>query len=248
MVRVMACKDNGTLRRSIVLLSFYNLLIYLPLVVICICGRALLPNVTQGDEIIPRLAVWATRDWPGGSLASGLILAAPFGAVMATVSTYLVVIASGVVRDVYQRFFRPHAGDAEMRRVSYLVMILFGILGVASSISPVDFLQTLIVFSTTCTASSFVAAALMMAYWRRATAAGATAAMLCGAGTILALFVAGWLSGGAAFQPYTLLGLEPLVWGLAVSAVAGVVVSLATSPPPAELVSRLFDAPVSTLK
>jgi len=29
-----------------------------------------------------------------------------------------VVIASGVVRDIYQRFFRPGAGDAEVRRVA----------------------------------------------------------------------------------------------------------------------------------
>ena len=33
------------MRRSIVLLSFYNGLIYLPLIVICICGRALMPDV-----------------------------------------------------------------------------------------------------------------------------------------------------------------------------------------------------------
>jgi SSS family solute:Na+ symporter/sodium/pantothenate symporter len=243
MVRVMACKDNATMRRSIVLLSFYNLLIYLPLVVICVCGRALLPNVAQSDEIIPRLAVWSTHTWSGGSLVSGLILAAPFGAVMATVSTYLVVIASGVVRDVYQRFLRPQAGDAEIRRVSYVVMVLFGLIGVASNVSPVNFLQTLIVFSTTATASTFVAAALMLAFWRRATAGGTTAAMLGGAGTILALFIAGSIAGGTAFQPYLLFGLEPIVWGLAVSAVAGVVVSLCTVPPPPTLVSRLFDAP-----
>ncbi|MGD9721021.1 MAG: sodium:solute symporter [Pirellulales bacterium] len=243
MVRVMACKDNDTMRRSIVLLSFYNLLIYLPLILICICGRALLPNVAHADEIIPRLAIWSTRDWTGGSLVAGLILAAPFGAVMATVSTYLVVIASGVVRDIYQRFLRPRAGDTEIRHVSYVVMILFGLIGVLSNIQPVNFLQTLIVFSTTATASSFVTPALMMAFWRRATAAGTSAAMLAGAGAILTLFIVGTIQGGAAFQPYQLLGLEPIVWGLAVSAVAGVAVSLVTSPPPEELVSRLFDAP-----
>ena len=242
MVRVMACKDNNTMRRSIVLLSFYNLFIYIPLIVICISGRALLPNVTHEDEIIPRLAIWSTREWSGGSLVSGLILAAPFGAVMATVSTYLVVIASGVVRDIYQRFLRPRAGDSEIRRVSYVVMIIFGLIGVLSNIQPVSFLQTLIVFSTTATASTFVTPALMMAFWRRGTAAGTTAAMLAGAGTILVLFVVGSIESGAAFRAYMLLGVEPIVWGLAVSAVTGVVVSLLTSPPPPELVSRLFDA------
>ena len=82
-------------------------------------------------------------------MVSGLILAAPFGAVMATVSTYLVVIASGVVRDIYQRFFGPRAGDAEIRRVSHVVMIALGLIGVAANIQPVEFLQKLVVFSTT---------------------------------------------------------------------------------------------------
>ena len=238
----MACKNNDTLRRSIVLLSFYNLLIYLPLIVICICGRALMPSVLHEDEIIPRLAIWSTREWTGGSFIGGLVLAAPFGAVMATVSTYLVVIASGVVRDIYQRFLRPAASDHEIRRVSHVVMIIFGLIGVASNIRPVGFLQSLIVFSTTTTASTFVTPALMLSFWRRATAAGTIAAMLSGAGTILALFIAGSVIDGTAFHAYMLWGMEPIVWGLAVSAVAGVGVSMVTSPPPAELVSRLFDA------
>ena len=244
LVRVMACKDNATMRRSIVLLCFYNLLIYIPLVVICICGRALLPNVLHEDEIIPRLAIWSTREWTGGSLISGLILAAPFGAVMATVSTYLVVIASGVVRDIYQRLFRPHAGDSEVRRVSHIVMIALGILGVVANIQPIDFLQKLVVFSATATASTFVAPALMLAFSRRATAAGAIAAMLAGAAAVLSLFVMGPLvEGKALFDPYQLLTLDPIIWGLVASFAAGVVVCWATPPPPAALVSDLFDAP-----
>jgi sodium/pantothenate symporter len=243
MVRVMACKDNATMRRSIVLLSVYNALIYVPLILICICGRALMPHVASADEIIPRLAIWSTREWTGGSFISGLILAAPFGAVMATVSTYLVVIASGLVRDIYQRFLRPRAGDAEIRRVSHGVMILFGIIGVAANIQPVDFLQKLVVFSATSTASTFVAPALMLAFWRRATAAGAIAGMLAGAATVLALFSCGpLLESKQFFDPYQLLGLDPIVWGLAASAISGLAVSLVTAPPPAELVSRLFDA------
>ncbi len=243
MVRVMACNSTDTLRRSIVLLSFYNMLIYLPLILICICGRALMPNVTPEDEIIPRLAIWSTREWTAGSLVGGLVLAAPFGAVMATVSTYLVVIASGVVRDIYQRFLRPRAGDAEIRRVSHAVMIVFGLIGVAANIRPVDFLQKLIVFSTMATAASFVAPALMLAFWRRATAAGAMAAMLAGGFTILTLFVCGpLLENKALFEPYELLGFYPIVWGLAVSGTFGVLVSLLTTPPPPELVSKMFDA------
>src|SRR5690606_6651477 len=44
MVRIMASKNTQTIRRSIFLLAGYNTLIYLPLIAICICGRALLPD------------------------------------------------------------------------------------------------------------------------------------------------------------------------------------------------------------
>src|SRR5262249_20772401 len=152
-----------------------------PLIILCIAGRSIMPHLRNTDEIIPRLAIWSTREWTGGSFLSGLIMAAPFGAVMATVSSYLVMLASGLVRDVYQHFLRPQATDAEMRRLSHAAMILLGCIGVAANISPVNSLQALIVFSSTTTSAPFLAPALMMCYWRRATTAGMLAAMFTGA-------------------------------------------------------------------
>jgi hypothetical protein len=40
-----------------------------------------------------------------------------------------------------------------------------------------------------------------------------------------------------------LAGFDPIIWGLAVSLLSGVIVSLRTAPPDAALVSRLFDVP-----
>lgn len=252
LVRIMAGKSTEVIRKSIYLLSGYNLLIYLPLVVICICGRALVPDLPPGktDEIIPRLALLTTAKLPVGSFIAGLILAAPFGAVMATVSSYLVVIASGLVRDVYQRFINPQAGTHDLRRLSYLAMIVVGAVAVLANIKPVAYLQAIVVFSGTGASATFCVPALMLAFWRRATAAGMLSAMLCGAGTMVGLYTLGFLGFGkeiligpvTKFRPFFLLGLDPLLWGLAVSLVAGVSVSLLTTPPDKALVSRLFDA------
>jgi sodium/pantothenate symporter len=242
-VRVMACKDTTTIRRSISLLGSYNLCIYIPLIVICICGRALIPDLPphQSDEIVPRLAVMTTGILPGGSLITGLILSAPFGAVMATVSSYLVVIASGLVRDVYQRFINPQATPHELKRLAYVVMVVVGAIGLAANIRPVEYLQAVVVFSGTCGATTFVVPYMMMAYWRRATAAGSMAGMLVGTGVTLALYVIGTIQQGK-FADWRPFDLQPIVWGLAGSLIAGVVVSLMTSPPSDELVSRMFDA------
>jgi sodium/pantothenate symporter len=257
MIRVMAAKNTQTLRRSVVLLSFYNLLIYLPLLVICVCARSIFPSLENSDELIPRLALWATRDIPGGSLVSGLILAAPFGAVMSTVSSYLVVLAAGIVRDVYQHFFRPGASENEIRRASHLAMILLGTVAVAANLHPVRYLQALVVFSTAGCASTFAVPALMMAYWRRATAAGAAAAMTAGATTVLGLFAAGLLlpdqqiDQHTSFHSYYPWGYHPVIFGLAASALAGVVVSLLSTPPPESVLAKLFsplDAPTRTVR
>lgn len=254
MVRVMASRSTRTIRRSIVLLGVYNMVIYLPLIIISVSARSIFPNLgaKHSDEMIPRLAFWATSDLPGGSFLSGLILAAPFGAVMATVSTYLVVIASGLVRDVYLRFINPHAGQSEVKLLSRSVMIALGLIGVAANIWPVQYLQAIVVFSGSSVAATLVAPAIMAAYWRRATASGAMAAMLVGAGVTFALYAFGWIQGAQGvqqpigmltnFRPHFLLGVEPLAWGLAASSIAGVLVSLASQPPPVAIVSRFFDS------
>lgn len=251
-VRIMACKNTTVLRKSIFLLALYNMGIYLPLIVICICARALVPDLAHPDEVVPRMALQLTRQIPFqlGSLVSGLILAAPFGAIMATVSCYLLVIASGLVRDVYQRFIDPEAPEHALRRLTWWVMLLIGALAIAVSIYPVKYLQTLVVFSSGCSAASFLIPTLMLCYWRRATAAGTISAMLAGAATALLLNLAGLVIAfregrPSEFHAYELLGLEPLIWGLLVSLLVGVGVSLWTAPPQAELVRKYFDGPAA---
>lgn len=254
LVRVMACKDTPTLRRSILVLSVYNLFIYLPLVMICICGRAIIPSLPPGksDEIIPRLAITTTADLFGGSFLAGLILAAPFGAVMSTVSSYLVVIASGLVRDVFHRLINPAATTTELRRWSQLGMIAVGAIAVVANLRPVDYLQAIVVFSGTGAAATLLVPVVMGCYWRHSTAAGALAAMLAGAATMLALYSAGWIASwcgydpmigqATKFRPWYLLECDPIVWGLLASLAAGVFVSWMTPPPAAERLATLFDA------
>ncbi len=271
LIRVMAAQSSQVMRKSILLLSLYNCLIYIPLVVICICARAILGNIDKPDEIIPRISLEVTSDLPFGSFLTGLILAAPFGAIMASVSCFVLVIASGLVQDIYVRFVRPQAGGRELRLVTNLSMIGVGIIGIVANLQPISFLQALVVFSGSAGAAAFVTPVLMACYWRNATKAGMLAGMLGGFALYFGLYATGWVhnwalalkpdevTGFAAtvmsvlgpdskmglastFRPYFLLGLDPILWGLLASAICGIGVSLITRPPSAELISKLFDA------
>ncbi|HET6423260.1 MAG TPA: sodium:solute symporter [Planctomycetaceae bacterium] len=271
MIRVMAAHNTEVIRKSITLLSVYNCLIYLPIIIIAICGRAIFPALEKPDEIIPTLAMHLTQGIPGGSLITALVLTAPFGAIMASVSCFVLVIASGLVQDLYLRFIHPTATEVQIRRATRLAMMLVGIVGVIAVLNPPMYLQALIVFSGSAGAAAFVTPAFMACYWRRGTAAGVLAAMISGFSVLLVLYATGWIHNWAlavgdnatgwalsiqralgpdlmigaatAFRPYFVLGIDPVIWAMLASAVVGISVSFVTRPPSEEHLQRVYDGP-----
>jgi sodium/pantothenate symporter len=254
MVRLMAFRDSRTLRYSILYLTLYNLVIYVPLIFIFVAARTILPGLSSSDDVMPSLVIKLANPY-----LAGLILAAPYGAVLSTVSGWLLIISSGLVHDLYQRFLRPTASEREIARASYTATVLIGLLIASAAINPPKYLQLIVVFSSAGMAAAFLAPAALGAFWRRMTASGAIAAMVLGAGVTLFLYVLGkygpdrlylsWLlppnpdigpKGG--LRPYYLLGFDPCVWGLLVSFCAGIVGSLLSPPPDPKRVSLLFDA------
>ena len=247
LVRLMAFRDARTLRWAILYQCAYNAMIYIPLVFIFVAARAILPNLERPDEVMPRLVITLANPY-----VAGLILAAPYGAVMSTVSGFLLIVASGLVRDVYGRFFRPEASEREVALASYAATIAVGLVTAYVALRPPKYLQLIVVFASAGMAAAFLAPALLGAFWRRATAAGALAAMSAGTVVTLGLYAYGSALGlrgidqgigppPQGFGAYYFLGCEPCVWGILSSLIAGIVVSLATTPPDPELVSALFD-------
>src|SRR5262249_61062752 len=77
LVRLMAFRDSRTLRYSILYQCLYNAIIYIPLIFIFVAARSILPNLAKPDEVMPRLVIHLANPY-----IAGLILAAPYGAVM----------------------------------------------------------------------------------------------------------------------------------------------------------------------
>ncbi len=271
MVRVMAAHDTGVMRKSIFLLACYNCCIYIPLVMVCIAAHTLLPDLTlkQSDEVIPRMSLFVTQGLPFGQFISGLILAAPFGAIMASVSCFVLVIASSLVEDIYIKLWNPKATELQVRRATTNSMVAVGVFGVIVALKPPQYLQALVVLSSSLGAATMLTPVIMACYWRRATAAGVLSSMATGFIVHIGLYLAGitqnWATAAEVksslqaaalkflgpdpmigpvglLRPYYILGVDPVVWGMLASALAGIVVSLITTPPPKELLSRLFDA------
>ena len=240
MVRLMAFKDTTTLRRSIFAVAIYYTMIYFPLVIIFCCARILMPGMdAESDRIMPAMAVFLTENVGIGWLA-GLLVAAPFAAVMSTVDSFLLMISSALVRDIYQCNINPDISEKAIRRLSYLFTVLVGAGAVLGAMNPPQFLQDLVVYTGSGLAACFLGPVVYALYWPRANTAGCMSGMLAGFAAHLSLYVAGAFVNGSFFHPYQFLNLDPIIVGLLVSFAVAYIMTRLTPPPPEALVRKYF--------
>ncbi len=239
MVRLMAFNNTKTFQRGIFTVVVYYSLIYFPLVIIFCCARVLLPGMEiESDRIMPAMAehLTAAAGWPW---LAGLLVAAPFAAVMSTVDSFLLMISSAAVRDVYHRHVNPGASETTIRRLTYAVTVLVGIAAVLGALNPPEYLQDIIIYTASGLASCFLVPMGLGLYWPRLNTPGAAAGMLAGFLCHFGLYGGGFLVHGG-FQAVRVAGLDPLIPGLVASLAAAVIVTLVTPPPPEHLVRKCF--------
>ncbi len=241
-VRLMAFDSARTLRFSIATVAVHYSLIYFPLIIIFCCARILLPGMeAESDRIMPAMVVFLT-DNAGVAWLGGLLVAAPFAAVMSTVDSFLLMISSALVRDVYQRNVRPDVSEENLRKLSYLCTVCIGVGAVVASVNPPQFLQDIIVYTGSGLAACFLGPVVFALYWPRATAGGCMVGMAGGFLVHLSLYAAGSVVNGSFFVPVRVLNMDPILWGLGASFVATYVGCLVMGEPEEGLVRTYFYA------
>tara|TARA_Y100000588_G_scaffold377608_1_gene456943 strand:+ start:67 stop:2052 length:1986 start_codon:yes stop_codon:yes gene_type:complete len=242
MARQMAFRDTATLRHSIIFVMVYFTLIYFPLIIIFTAGRVLLPGwEIASDRIMPEMATFLTSS-AGVPWLAGLLVAAPFAAVMSSVDSFLLLVSSSVVRDVYQQNINPDADERTMKKISYGTTVVVGALAMLAMLNPPDFLQDLIVFGSGGLGASFLMPVIFTLYWPRLTARACVAGMLSGGGTMGVLYLIGYFVHGK-FGEYALLGLHPFVWSVAISTLVIIVINQTAKPTDEALVEKYFGKP-----
>ena len=244
MARQMAFKDIPTLRHSIIFVAVYFSMIYFPLIIIFTCGRVLLPGwEIDADRIMPEMATFLTTN-AGVPWLAGLLVAAPFAAVMSSVDSFLLLVSGSVVRDVYQRR-NPNASEAKMKKVTYWTTIGVGALAMVAMLNPPQFLQDLIVFGSGGLGASFLMPVVLALYWPRLTSQATVAGMLSGGGAMAIFYLIGYVVNGK-FSGYELWSLHPFIWSVAVSAVVMLVMGRCSQPPEKELIEKYFGKPMES--
>jgi SSS family solute:Na+ symporter len=171
---------------------------FLP-VLLGMAGRASLPEVSSPDLVLPTVLTQLLPAWLGA-----LALAAVFSTEVDTCDAILFMISTSVSKDLYQRYVKPSATDAELLRVARLSAVSGGVLGVLLSIYLSTIVQAMTVFYSLLGVSLFVPV-LGGLYSRRAGQAEALGAIA--AGVVTLLVVRFGFAGRFAWLDPTLAGL-----------------------------------------
>jgi sodium/pantothenate symporter len=187
----------------------------------------LIPSIDVPDRIFPTIVLQYT-----GDVLSGLLLSAPFAAVMSTVSSLILSTSGAVMKDIYQRNINPDASPATIKTISYVSTIAISILVMFLALNPPEFLQNIVMFAISGFAASFTVPILLGFFWKGGTPAGGLLSMISGFVTLIGLYLS------ANPNP---LGFNPLVWGLLVSALVMYVVSKFTKPNDPAFMEEIFN-------
>jgi sodium/pantothenate symporter len=246
LVRLLAFRNSRDIRYSIITVTIYFALIYIPLVFIFVAARTLIDpgELPSGaDSIMPTVATRLVHP-----LLAGILIAAPYSAVMSTVSSFLLVISSSLVRDLYQRPLGRSADERMVTLLSYLGTGLVGLVVTWMALDPPPFLQDVVVFASSGISATFLAVTLLGIYWPAMTKAGAWASMFSGFAIVVGAHFPilakrwGWPGAGAPLIP---LGLDPFVWACAVSLMLGLLVSRWTRPGSPAVTALFFGPPAA---
>jgi SSS family solute:Na+ symporter len=231
-VRYMSIADPGQLRVSAIVGTVWNVMMGWGAVFIGLAGRVYFPDATMlpgsdPEQIYPLLAAQHLHP-----VFFGLVVASIFAAILSTADSQLLVAASSVVRDFYEKILHRGETIPQKRLVKYsrVVVVLLVAAALVFGVLAENLVFWLVLFAWAGLGAAIGPPSILALFWRRTTHQGVIAGLLTGAAVT---FI--WER-----TPF----LSPLIYELIPAFAAGflatMIVSAMTQPP--EGVDRMFDA------
>ncbi|GKW42688.1 sodium/pantothenate symporter [Pectobacterium parvum] len=209
-VRCISYRDSKALHRGIIIGTIVIGILMLGMHLAGALGRAVMPDLTIPDQVLPALMVTVLPP-----LAAGIFLAAPMAAIMSNINAHLLQASATIVKDLYLSV-RPQQihNERRIKILSSMTTLLLGLLVLLASLRPPDMIIWLNLLAFGGLEAVFLWPLVLGLYWERANAAGALSAMFTGAicYTLLASFNL-QLAGYHPIVPSLLLSLMAFIIG-----------------------------------
>jgi solute:Na+ symporter, SSS family len=239
----LTAKDAKSFRLVLIFHPIFILLVWMPCILIgtWAAGQGLQPPGGNANAVLGMMMGRFVSD----PLVRGLVTAGTIAAIMA-MDSQIMALGTMFTEDVVVPLGKGRFDDRAQVRIgrAFILGIMALSYWLALRRPPNIFDLGVWCFSGFVGLFPLVFAAI---YWKRATRAGAFASVLVMLGLWSVLFYKGMIAPLSAGQPLPeeplILGVMPVVWIFAASAVALVVVSLLTKPPAEATLRKYFSLP-----
>jgi len=220
--RFMIAKSDLVIRKAAIISAVFQVVLWLGVFTCGLAARVLWPSPGMLPEKNTELAVPFLVETYLGPAVAGLYWGAVLAAMMSTADALMVVAVSTISNDIYRKVLRPQATEKELLKLSRILTIIVGILGVTIAYQPI-----LLLWSAWLGWSGlavFIVPILMGLYWKR----GTREAAIC---SLIVSFIIGMLWFAFGLHRYVHIAMPSLLSGFAVYAL----VSYLTREPPKEV-------------
>ncbi len=187
LVRYMSIKDPAELKFSAYVGTFWNASMAIAAVVIGLVGRAYFASAenlpgNDAENLYPYLAQLHLHP-----VLFGIVIASILAAIMSTADSMLLVSASAVIRDIYQKIINPKRNFTQKELVFYsrLVILLIVIVALVFGYFASDLVFWLVLFAWGGLGAAFGPTILLSLFWRKTTKEGVAAGFVIGVLTII---------------------------------------------------------------
>jgi Na+/proline symporter len=211
----MSIADPSQLRQAAVVGTVWNVLLGAGAVAIGLLGRAVVPDAANLPNADPEMIYLVLSSQYFGPALFGLLVGGVFAAILSTADSQLLVVASTIVRDVYEKTWRRGEpfSEEEAMRASRAVLLLSGALALALAFLARDLVFWLVLFAWAGLGASLGPAVILSLYWKRTTRGGIVLGMITG--TVVTIAWKLWLK-----DPTGLYELIPAFFAAALAIVA----------------------------
>ena len=220
--RFFSARDERAARRSVIGLIVGTVVIETLIVALAVVGSAIFPDI-EAEMVILNVV---SRGLP---VAAGcLCLAAIVAVIVSTADSFLLVPATNIMRDIYQRFINPEVGQRRFLLYSRLVVIVLGLFAYLQ----VQFFTRVLemaIYAYTMYGVGVTPALMAAFFWKRASAAGGASSIAAGMSATVLWEVLG--------KPADIPTVYP---ALGISLFCLITVSLLTAKPEPEKLERFF--------
>jgi len=209
--RIIALKPGSNLRRASWVAVLYTVLTDTGAVLCGIAGRYYFSSMGDPDTVFPDMV---THLFP--PLLVGFFVAIILSAIMSTADSLLILAGTTLIRDCYQKIFRPDLSEKKAVLLLRASTVVLGLIALAVSVTDIRGIYWFALFGWAGIASAFCPPLIITLFWRGTTRQGAATGALVGFGTALI------------WKWYGIWSLYEMVPAFVISFIATVAVSLYT--------------------